>query len=93
VLAERMMRESVECELALHDPQLQMQMLKLTQLTLGKSQGQLNKMATLWKTRGEWLVQTIREAFPLTKHLEVSPVGALVESAASTAESDRAPAA
>jgi CHAD domain-containing protein len=75
VLAERMMRESVESELALHDPQLQIQVLKLTQLTLGKSQGQLNKMGTLWKTRGEWLVGTIGEAFPLTRHMD-GPSGA-----------------
>ena len=73
VLAERMMRESVESELALHDPQLQMQVLKLTQFTLTKAQGQLNKMANLWKTRGEWLMQTIRAAFPLTKHPDVTP--------------------
>jgi CHAD domain-containing protein len=70
VLAQRMMCESVECELALHDPQLQMQMLKLTQHTLGKAQGQLTKMSKLWKTRGEWVTQTIKEAFPLTKHPE-----------------------
>jgi CHAD domain-containing protein len=72
VLAERMMQESVESELALHDPQLQIQVLKLTQLTLGKSQGQLNKMAKLWKTRGEGLMGTIRGAFPLTKHMQTS---------------------
>ncbi len=96
VLAERMMLESVECELALHDPQLQIQVLKLTQLTLGKAQGQLNKMAKLWKTRGEWVMQTIREAFPLTKHLDAltDAEAAILESnSSSDVESNSAPAA
>ncbi len=96
VLAERMMRESVESELALHDPQLQIQVLKLTQMTLGKSQGQLNKMGKLWKTRGEWLMGTIREAFPLTRHAEATAevVTTLAEGSASIAvESNSAPAA
>jgi CHAD domain-containing protein len=96
VLAERMMTESVESELALHDPKLQMQVLKLTQLTLTKSQGQLNKMAKFWETRGEWLMQTIRGAFPLTKHPDALPEAEapFLESIAPDAvESNSAPAA
>jgi CHAD domain-containing protein len=94
VLAERMMRESVECELALHNPRLQLQVLKLTQLTLAKAQGQLNRMARIWKTRGEWVMQTIREAFPLTRHPEAAPEAPPLESSTPVAvESNSAPVA
>ncbi|MGD0462322.1 MAG: CHAD domain-containing protein [Tepidisphaeraceae bacterium] len=68
VLTERMMRESVECDLALHDPPLQAQILSLAQLSLRKSESRLKKMASLWRTRGQSLTQTIRQAFPLTRH-------------------------
>jgi CHAD domain-containing protein len=75
VLTERMMRESLQCDLALHDPPLQTQILSLAQLSLRKSESQLKKMANLWQTRGQSLTQTIRPAFPLTKHpsAEVEP--------------------
>jgi CHAD domain-containing protein len=67
VLTERMLRETVDCDLALHDPELQRQILALAQITLRKAQAQLRKMSTLWKSRGPWLTQTIRQTFPLTK--------------------------
>jgi CHAD domain-containing protein len=73
VLAERILRESVECDLALHDPKLQSDLLSVAQLYLKKSDTQLKKMAALWKTRGESLAQTIRQALPLTQHLEPEP--------------------
>jgi CHAD domain-containing protein len=68
VLAERIMLESVECDLALHNPGLQSELLTVTQLTLRKSEVQLRKMAELWKTRGQSLTQVIRQSFPLTEH-------------------------
>jgi CHAD domain-containing protein len=73
VLAERILRESVECDLALHDPRLQSELLNVAQLYLKKSDTQLKKMAGLWRTRGESLAQTIRQAFPLTEHPEPTP--------------------
>lgn len=68
VLAERIMCESVECDLALHNPRLQSELLGVAQLCLRKSEIQLKKMADLWKTRGLSLSQTIRQSFPLTEH-------------------------
>ncbi|HEX4053937.1 MAG TPA: CHAD domain-containing protein [Tepidisphaeraceae bacterium] len=75
VLTERIMRESVECDLALHDPRLQAQILSLAQLSLRKAESQLKKMASLWQTHGQRLTTTIRQAFPLTKHpgAEIEP--------------------
>jgi CHAD domain-containing protein len=88
VLAERIMRESVECDLALHDPRLQVELLGVVQLCLRRSESQMKKMAELWKTRGQTLTQTIRQAFPLTEHIE-----APVEAIPAAAESNAAPAA
>ncbi|MGA2439910.1 MAG: CHAD domain-containing protein [Tepidisphaeraceae bacterium] len=88
VLAERIMRESVECDLALHNPRLQVELLGVVQLCLRRSESQLKKMAELWKTRGQSLTQTIRQAFPLTEHVDVP-----VEAAPAVAESNAAPAA
>jgi CHAD domain-containing protein len=81
VLAERVLRESVECDLALHEPHLQSELLGVAQLSLRKSEAQLKKMATLWKQRGEELAQTIRQAFPLTEHFHDSPEADVEESA------------
>lgn len=67
VLTERMLSESAESDLALHAPDLQVQMLGLAQLTLRKAQQQLNKVAELWKQRGEDLAGRIRQSFPLTR--------------------------
>lgn len=73
VLAERIMRESVECDLALHNPKLQGELLAIAQLSLRKSESQLKKMGDLWKTRGPSLTQIIRQAFPLTEHPVETP--------------------
>jgi CHAD domain-containing protein len=67
VLTERMLCETVECDLALHDPELQGQILGLAQITLKKAGVELKKMADLWTNRGEELSREIRENFPLTK--------------------------
>ena len=88
VLAERIMRESVECDLALHNPRLQVELLGVVQMCLRRSESQLKKMAELWKTNGQSLTQTIRQAFPLTEHVE-----APVEATPAVAESGAAPAA
>jgi CHAD domain-containing protein len=87
VLAERILSESVECDLALHQPHLQSELLGIAQLALRKSELQLKKMAGLWKSRGEELSQTIRQAFPLTPHIHDPPatpeeLAALAEAAA-----------
>jgi len=92
VLAERILRESVECDLALHDPHLQSELLNVAQLYLKKSDTQLKKMAALWKTRGESLAQTIRQAFPLTQHLD-EPEPVPEEEPAPAPEPKSAPAA
>jgi CHAD domain-containing protein len=94
VLAEMIMRESAECDLALHDLPLQTQLLNLAQQSLRKAESQLKKMSNLWQTRGESLTQTIRAVFPLTKHpqADVLPVPSQTEAPAS-AESTSAPAA
>jgi CHAD domain-containing protein len=68
VLAERIMLESVECDLALHNPRLQGDLLTVAQQCLRKSESQLKKMADLWTTRGKSLTDIIRQSFPLTPH-------------------------
>jgi CHAD domain-containing protein len=73
VLAERIMLESVECDLALHHPRLQSELLTVAQLCLRKSESQLKKMADLWKTRGQSLPEIIRQSFPLTPHPVEAP--------------------
>jgi CHAD domain-containing protein len=72
VLAERIMCESVKCDLALHSPRLQSELLSIAQLYLRKSELQLKKMGQLWKTRGQSLADTIRQAFPLTPRIEAA---------------------
>ncbi len=96
VLTERMIRESVDCDLALHDPTLQSQILSFAQLSLRKSESQLKKMAKLWQTHGDSLTQTIRQAFPLTEHpaAEIEPQPpAVAADVALVPESGAAPAA
>ena len=44
------------------------ELLQIVQICFRRSESQLKKMATLWKTRGLSLTQTIRAAFPLTEH-------------------------
>jgi CHAD domain-containing protein len=90
VLAERIMRESVDCDLALHDPQLQTELLGVVQLCLRRSESRLKRMAGLWKTHGQSLTQTIRQAFLLTQHVQspaqppvAEPIPTIAESSAS----------
>ena len=71
VLTQRMLCEAVECDLALHDPELQGQILALSQTMLRKAQGELKKMDKLWKEKGEELCRQIRQAIPLTQDLPV----------------------
>jgi hypothetical protein len=98
VLAERIMRESVDCDLALHDPRLQAELLGVVQLCLRRSESQLKKMAALWKTHGQSLTQTIRQEFPLTEHADIrggagSAAEAPLESKPAVVESNATPAA
>ena len=95
VLAERIMCESVECDLALHHPALQSELLSVAQVCLKKSDAQLKKMAQLWKTRGQSLAETIRGAFPLTRHGIDDPIStpATVAVANPPEDSSAAPAA
>jgi hypothetical protein len=67
VLTEHILRESVDSDLALHDPALQGEILGLAQITLRRAQVELKKVADLWKSRGEELSRKIRAAFPLTE--------------------------
>ena len=94
VLAERIMLESVECDLPLHNPGLQSELLTVAQLTLRKSESQLKKMADLWKSRGQSLTEIIRQSFPLTPHPVDAPEPSLDSQPAVTPpESQTAPAA
>jgi CHAD domain-containing protein len=70
VLTERMLCETVECDLALHQPKLQSEILGLAQWTLHRAQSHLKKMEDLWNSRGEQLRGQLREAFPLTTPVE-----------------------
>jgi CHAD domain-containing protein len=67
VLSERMLSEVVECDLALHDPELVGQILGLADITLRKGQGHLKKVAQVWGDRGQELSRQLRTAFPLTR--------------------------
>lgn len=77
VLAERILRESVNCDLALHDPQLQERILALAQMMLRKAGQQLRRMSERWETHGVALSEAIRQAFPLTK---VAPEAGVAQS-------------
>jgi CHAD domain-containing protein len=66
VLAQSMVDQAIECELALHDLRLADQVLSLSRASLRKAQRQLKKMSDLWAQRGEELCSQIRQAFPLT---------------------------
>ncbi|MDP9175504.1 MAG: CHAD domain-containing protein [Planctomycetota bacterium] len=70
VLAERMLQEVVECDLALHDTDLVAQILSLAETMLRKGQVHLKKVADAWTQHGEELSSQLRAAFPLTKIVE-----------------------
>ncbi|HYO10076.1 MAG TPA: CHAD domain-containing protein [Tepidisphaeraceae bacterium] len=52
VLAERAMRESLDAQLAHHDPDLQARVLDLVRASLLASQRHLKRFARLWRDRG-----------------------------------------
>jgi CHAD domain-containing protein len=83
VLTERMLMETVECDLALHDPGLQEQILSLAQTTLRKAQVELKKFTALWSQNGAKLSEGIRERIPRKGHgegkVEEAPVGEAAE--------------
>lgn len=88
VLAERMLCEITDGDLALHDPELAEQILALSQAMLRKSRRELVKVADLWKRNGEDLCVRIRQAFPLTR-----PVVVVADSGAPPADAAPAPPA
>jgi CHAD domain-containing protein len=67
ILSEHMLRDSIECELALHDPDLLGQILALAQTTLKKAQSELKRAGDLWTKRGPDLSAAVRGAFPLVR--------------------------
>jgi CHAD domain-containing protein len=76
VLAERILCEIVDTDLALHNPELAESILSLSQTYLRRAHTQLNKAAELWQTRNAKLSEEIRHAFPLTRvvaHTEAPP--------------------
>jgi CHAD domain-containing protein len=78
VLAQCMVDEAIERELALHDLRLADQVLSLSRASLRKAQRQLKKMSDLWAQRGEELCSQIRQAFPLTTPPQM-PMAVLAE--------------
>jgi CHAD domain-containing protein len=67
ILSEHMLRDSIECELALHDPDLLGQILSLAQTTLRRAQSELKHAGDLWTKRGADLSAAIHAAFPLVR--------------------------
>lgn len=59
VFTERAIAESVEAELAHHDPALQSQVLALATQTLREAQSHLKKFAKLWRERGHELSEIV----------------------------------
>lgn len=86
VLTERMLMETVECDLALHDPALQEQILSLAQTTLRKAQVELKKFTALWSQNGAKLSEGIRERIPRKGHGEEKIEKAAVGEADAEAE-------
>jgi CHAD domain-containing protein len=71
VLADAAMQASMDELLAYHDSQLQLQVLDLARDAVRRSARALTRFDRLWHRRGEPLLASIREAFPLTK--DVTP--------------------
>jgi CHAD domain-containing protein len=95
VLTEVMLRETVDCDLALHQPELQNKILSLAQQTLRKAHVYLGKMRELWKSHGEELCAGIRQSFPLTSpgEIEATPAPEVAPSVDPIAPEPTAPAA
>ena len=87
VLAQCMLEEVVECDLALHDLKLADQVANLARTSFRKAQRQLKKMADLWADRGEELCQQIRQTFPLSSPDEMAPPAKTAESPENAAQS------
>jgi CHAD domain-containing protein len=75
LLAQCMMSEAVECDLALHELKLAEQVFGLARASLRKAERQLKKMSDLWSQRGEALCFQIRQAFPLTPQPQMPLAG------------------
>jgi CHAD domain-containing protein len=67
VLTERALSESVQAQLALHDPECEKSLLSLAAVTFAKSRRHLAKVVELWNTDGGSLIEQIRGALPLTE--------------------------
>jgi len=67
VLATRAMKEASDQELALHDPDLLLAVLKLTHVITLRGQRDLKRFHRIWQTDGEELSKAIRETFTLTR--------------------------
>ena len=76
ILSERMLGDSIECELALHDPDLLGQILSLAQTTLRRAQAELKRAGDLWTKRGGDLSAAVRGAFPLVRPVVMGGDGA-----------------
>ncbi|HTW93325.1 MAG TPA: CHAD domain-containing protein [Tepidisphaeraceae bacterium] len=71
VLAGRVLCESTEEQLALHNAEAQQAALDLAAITLHRGQKQLERVADLWQRRGEELASEIRKAFSLTSDVKL----------------------
>ena len=67
VLTDRLLCESNEADLALHQAELQEAVLQLALNVLRKAESQLRNVVQLWERQGPGMVKEIREAFPLTQ--------------------------
>lgn len=65
VLAERAMKACIECDLPLHQPALQRQVLGLIDHCMKKAQTELERFGKLWQEKGPELSLAIREGIPL----------------------------
>jgi CHAD domain-containing protein len=87
VLAQCMLEEVVESDLALHDLKLADQVANLARTSFRKAERQLKKMADMWSNRGEELCLQIRQAFPLSTPGEMAPSEKTAESSENAAQS------
>ena len=66
VLTERLLRLTNDAELSVHDTAMTAIILDIAKLSVRRSATQLEHFNKLWKSKGETLAITIRQAFPLT---------------------------
>jgi CHAD domain-containing protein len=79
VLADRVLRESTEDELALHNAELQQTALELAGILLRRARRQLERVADLWQRQGEELAREIRLEFALTADVKMTIVPSPIE--------------